>query len=562
MINRSIKHLLPAIAISLFTSNAYGQKEEKHNFDITKNLDIFHSLVRETNMFYVDSIQPEKMIRKGIDAMLYSLDPYTNYIPESDMEDFKFMTTGEYGGIGSMIMARDGGVFISEPYEGMPALTYGLKAGDQILEIDGVSMKDKQVSDASNLLKGEANTKIIIKILPYGETTPKDIEVKRQKIQLSSIPYSGLIDEKKGYIQISQFTDKTGEEFKDAFLKLKNEKGIESLVIDLRENGGGIMEEAIKIVNFFTPRGKEVVSTRGKVKQWDRVYKTTLEPIDTIMPIAILVNKGSASASEILSGALQDMDRAVVMGQRTFGKGLVQTTRNLSYNTTLKVTTAKYYTPSGRCVQAINYAHRNADGSVGAIPDSLTNIFHTANGRTVRDGGGVTPDITLKATESPNILYYLMSDFIIFDYASIYRAKNPTIAPANSFEISDQEYKEFAEYVKSKNFTYDRQSEKVLTQLKDVAKFEGYFDEAKAEFDALEAKLQHNLDHSLETFKEEIKQFLGDEIVKRYYYQRGSAAFLLRFDPEVKSVIELLNEPNKYNETLAPPSEKASKDKI
>ncbi|MGL4993968.1 MAG: S41 family peptidase [Bacteroidales bacterium] len=559
MIKKRIKYLLPAIAISILTSNTYGQNEEKHNFDITKNLDIFHSIVREANLFYVDSIQPEKMISKGIDAMLYSLDPYTNYIPESDMEDFKFMTTGEYGGIGSMIMARNGSIFISEPYEGMPALTYGLKAGDEILEIDGVSMKGKQVSDASNLLKGEANTKITIKILPFGESNPKDIEVKRQKIQLSSIPYSGVMDNNKGYIQISQFTDKTGDEFKEAFLRLKNQHQIESLVIDLRENGGGIMEEAIKVVNLFTPRGREVVSTKGKVKQWDRVYKTTLEPIDTIMPIAILVNKGSASASEILSGALQDMDRAVVMGQRTFGKGLVQTTRNLSYNTTLKVTTAKYYTPSGRCVQAINYANRNADGSVGAIPDSLTNIFYTTNGRSVRDGGGVTPDISLTPTESPNILYYLMSDFIIFDYASMYRAKHPTIVAANSFELSDEEYKEFAEYVKSKNFTYDRQSEKVLTQLKEVAKFEGYFDEAKTEFEALEAKLQHNLDHSLDTFKDEIKQFLGDEIIKRYYYQKGSAEFMLRFDPEVKSALELLNDQSKYKETLSPPSEITTK---
>lgn len=546
-------HIFPTLLLAAIGSGAVAQTADKHNFELTKNLDIFHSLLREADLFYVDSIQPEKMIRKGIDAMLYSLDPYTNYIPEDDMEDFRFMTTGEYGGVGAMIQARNGGIFVAEPYEGMPAVAYGLKAGDQILEIDGTVMKDKQVGDASALLKGEANTKVTLKLLPYGESVPKVIEVTRRKIQLNSVVYAGMVAPKKGYIQISQFTDKTGDEVKEAFLKLKQEQGAESLVIDLRDNGGGIMEEAIKVVNLFTPKGQEVVSTRGKVKQWDRIYKTTLEPLDTIMPIVLMVNSSSASASEILAGSLQDMDRGVVMGQRTFGKGLVQTTRSLSYNGNLKVTTAKYYTPSGRCVQAIDYASRNSDGSVGAIADSLTNLFYTSNGRTVRDGGGIAPDLLLKQEESPNILFYLMNDYLFFDFASEFRQRTASIASAHDFEVSDEEYERFKELVKSRNFTYDRQSEKALTHLKEVAKFEGYFEEAESEFAALEAKLQHNLDHALETFKGEIKRYLGDEIVKRYYYQHGSAAYLLRFDPEAKAAIELLEDGEKYRQILAAP---------
>ncbi len=524
--------------------------QEKHNFETTKNLDIFYNMYKQLDLYYVDSIKPEKLIKTGIDAMLGSLDPYTNFIDEKEMDDFRFLTTGEYGGIGAMVSTVKGKTYISEPYENMPAAKAGLKAGDQIIEIDGKALKGKSINEVSNLLKGLPNTPLKMKFLRGENTKPQEITIIRAKIVVNSIPYYGVIGKNTGYILINSFTDKTGEEFKTAFLDLKNNKKIGSLIIDLRENGGGIMEEAIRIINYFIPKGVEVVSTRGKVKQWDRVYNTTAEPLDTQIPIGLLVNSGSASASEILAGALQDLDRAVIFGERTFGKGLVQTTRPISYNGSLKVTTAKYYTPSGRCVQAIDYSNRNADGSVGKTPDSLSRVFYTKNGRAVRDGGGITPDIIFKEEKMPNIIYYLATENVIFDYATRYANAHATISPAIEFSLSDADYTEFKAFVKGRNFVYDRQSEKALKELKELAKFEGYFDGAQEEFKALEAKLTHDLDRSLDFFGKEIRPLIESEIIKRYHYQKGEIAHAILQDEDAQKAIELLNDPVKYNTIL------------
>ncbi|WP_243349815.1 S41 family peptidase [Parabacteroides sp. FAFU027] len=539
------------IAATLLLSNiaVSGYCDEKHNFDNTKNLDVFYSIYKQLDLFYVDSIKPEKVIRTGINAMLGSLDPYTNYIPEDEMEDFKFITTGEYGGIGSIIGSRNGNIIISEPYENMPAAKAGLKAGDVVLEIDGKSVKGKAINEVSEWLKGQPNTIIKIKY-QRDENKPKEVTVTRSKITVSSVPYYTVVGNNTGYILISSFTDKTGEEFKSAFLDLKNNKKITSLIIDLRGNGGGIMEEAIKVINYFVPKGVEVVSTKGKVKQWDRVYKTPAEPLDTQIPIAVMVNRGSASASEIVSGALQDLDRAVIIGSRTFGKGLVQTTRPISYNGSIKVTTAKYYTPSGRCVQAIDYSNRNPDGSVGKTPDSLTTVFYTKNRRPVRDGGGITPDVTTEEVQIPNIVYYLESDYLLFDYATQYVRKHDKIDIAGKFALTDADFNDFKAFVKSKNFTYDRQSDKALKELKEVAKFEGYYESAEPEFKALEAKLTHDLDKSLNKFSTDIRNMLEIEIAKRYYFQKGEIAQTLKNDKEIKKTLEVINNAQKTSELL------------
>lgn len=541
--------LFISFAVSI---SSYGQDaDNKKYFNINKNIEIFNSILKELDMFYVDSIDVDKTVRTGIDAMLESLDPYTNYISEDMMNDFKFMTTGEYAGIGSIISYKDGKVVINEPYENMPAAKAGLKAGDIILAIDGQDMTKSNTSEVSDKLKGQQGSSLVVRVQRPGSKKPLDITVVRENIHVNSVPYYGIIGKNTGYIALNSFTDKSAEELKNAFLDLKKQ-GITSLAIDLRDNGGGIMEDAIQIVNLFVPKGKVVLSTKGKVKQWDRTYRTTIDPIDTDIPLAILVNKGSASASEILSGSLQDMDRAVIIGNRTFGKGLVQSTRDIPYDGSLKVTTSKYYIPSGRCVQAIDYAHRNEDGSVGRIPDSLTTVFKTANGRSVRDGGGIIPDVTMDEEKSPTISYYLLNQYVIFDYATNWVLKHPKIGSIDQFSISDQDYTEFKEFVKSKNFKYDRLSEKTMNSLKDVMEFEGYMKSASAEFKALEAKLVPDLDRDLETFRPDITKLINLEIAKRYYFKRGESIEELKSDQVAKKAVEILNNTEKYKQILSP----------
>lgn len=544
------------IAGLIFASTVSAAGPGKRDFEVAKNLEIFNALYKELNLFYVDSLDTEKNITTGIAAMLTRLDPYTVYIPESEQEDFRFITTGEYGGIGSLILSRENETYISEPYEGLPAQIAGLKAGDKLVKIDGKTLTGLSSAEVSDRLKGPANTTVKVTVERPGTKEPLTYDIVRKKITLPSVPYYGFVSDSIGYIYLNSFTDKAASEVKTALLELKK-KGMKGLVFDLRGNGGGILDEAVQIVNYFVPKGKEILSTRGKIKQWDRTYKTTQEPIVPELPLVVLVNSNSASASEIVSGSLQDLDRAVILGERTYGKGLVQSTRSLPYNGTLKVTTAKYYIPSGRLIQAIDYSHRNPDGSVGRIPDSLTTAYKTANGRIVRDGGGITPDIvtTGDSTERKgNIAFYLLNDLLFFDFATAYAQQHPTIAPVEEFALTDEEFEAFKSFVKSKSFTYDKQSEKALQELRTIARFEGYLEDAAEEFDALEKKLNHNLDKDLNLAREDIEELLAIEIVKRYYYQKGEIEQSLKSDKETKKAAEILHNPTEYRRILSAPT--------
>ena len=529
------------------------RNSDDRSFRLAKNIDIFSSIVKELEMLYVDTIDADKTIREGIDAMLYSLDPYTEYYPEDDQSELEQMLKNSYGGIGSIITwnAKLKRSMIGEPYEGMPAAKAGLKAGDILMAIDGQDLEGKNNQEISEMLRGQAGTGFRLTVQRPGVEKPLDFELVRRVIELPIIPYYAKLDSGVGYINLSTFSGTPAREFKQAFLDLKKQ-GITSLVIDLRNNGGGLLDEAVDIANYFLPRGKTLVTTRGKIARLNTAYKTLREPIDSDIPLAVLVNSASASASEILAGSLQDLDRAVIVGTRTFGKGLVQTTRLLPYGGTMKLTTAKYYIPSGRCVQAIDYQHRNADGSVGRIPDSLTTVFHTAAGREVRDGGGVTPDVEVKQEKLPNILFYLVSDNLIFDYATQYCLKYETIADAHHFHLTDANYEEFKDMVRKADFKYDQQTEKLLKNLKEMAEFEGYLKDASPEFEALEKKLQHNLDRDLDYFSPQIKEMISIEILKRYYYQRGSIIQQLKDDSDLKAACAVLTDTVRYRKILQP----------
>lgn len=556
---RWIAVLLVAVGTSFFFGFKSG---DNRSFQVAKNLDIFNSIVKELDMFYVDTIDPNKTIRTGIESMLYSLDPYTQYFPEDDQSELEQMLKNTYGGIGSIItwntkLKRS---MIAEPYEHMPAATVGLKAGDILMEIDGKDLAGKNNQEVSEMLRGQVGMSFKLKVQRPGTEQPLEFDIVRRSIQLPFIPYYAMLDNNIGYINLSTFSGNPSKEFKQAFLDLKKQ-GITSLVIDLRNNGGGLLDEAVEIANFFLPRGKTLVTTKGKTKQASNTYKTLREPLDLEIPLAVLVNSATASASEILAGALQDYDRAVVVGNRTFGKGLVQTTRPLPYGGTMKLTTSKYYIPSGRCVQAIDYKHRNEDGSVGRIPDSLTTVFHTAAGREVRDGGGVTPDITVKQDKLPNILFYLVNDNLIFNYATEYCLKHPTIPAPKDFKITDADYADFKAMVQKADFKYDQQTEKILKNLKEMAEFEGYLTDASDEFKALEKKLSHNLERDLDHFSKDIKEMIAVEIIKRYYYQRGSIIQQLKDDKDLKEAVGILTAPEKYKEMLSVPPVKPDEGK-
>ena len=535
-------------------------KEDDRNFQISKNLDIFNSIFKELDMFYVDTVNAEKMIQTGVEGMLSLTDPYTEYYPEEEVSSLKEMTTGKYGGIGAAIRyyeAKDR-IAVVEPTEGMPAAEAGVKAGDIILSVGGKEMvrgdmKPREFSSkVSEALRGEPGTSFVLKVLRplKNDSTVMEFKITRKNIRTNPVPYYGMVKDSIGYLALSSFTENSGKDFKKAFIELK-QKGAKSLIIDLRDNGGGSLSEAVDIVNLYVPKGQEIVVTKGKVRQAQGSYKTQNEPVDTQIPLAVLVNGATASASEIVSGSLQDLDRAVVIGSRTFGKGLVQTIRPLPYNGTLKVTTSKYYIPSGRCIQAIDYAKKNADGSVARTPDSLTTVFHTAAGREVRDGGGIRPDIEVKGDKIPNIVFYLMNDDLIFDYATQYCWDHPTLASVDDFKLTDADYEAFKKLVKSRNFTYDRQSEKMLKSLKEIAEFEGYMTEAAEEFKALEKKLNHNLDRDLDYFAKPIKEYISQEIVTRYFYQRGAAMERLKDDTDLEEAIKVLQNPVRYREILS-----------
>ncbi|RHJ90223.1 S41 family peptidase [Parabacteroides bouchesdurhonensis] len=550
------KRVIGLLALLLLTGTVLPVQAQKDNrFEVSKNLDIFNALVKEVEMFYVDSVDVEKTLRRGIDAMLNGLDPYTEYYPEQEMEGLKLITTGEYGGIGSIIRQRDkdGGVVIAEPFDGMPAALAGLKTGDHILAIDTVDVSKATNDRVSELLKGVPNTKIKLTIQRPGEKKALKFEIVRKQVIVDQVTYYGVRNDSIGYIYLKGFTDKSGQEVRDAFLDLKKNHAIKSLVLDLRDNGGGVLESAVQIVGLFVPKGSEVLSTKGKVKQWDRTYRTSSEPIDTVMPIAVLINGNSASASEIVSGALQDLDRAVLIGQRSFGKGLVQSTRDLPYDGKLKVTMGKYYIPSGRCIQQLDYTHRKADGSVDVIPDSLTSVFYTSHGRPVRDGGGVRPEFEIKEKRIPTIIYYLATDWTLFDFITDWVQKHKTISPAEEFTFTDEDFEAFKQYAKEKNFTYDRQSEKALKNLKEIAGFEGYLEGDSTALQALEAKLTPDLDRDFERNKDEIKKLMAAEIVKRYYYQKGELLQNLKDDDVLDKALEVLSNRELYDKTLSAP---------
>ncbi len=533
--------IITLLLVSSFTFIAFSDKE----FKIAKNLDIFFTLFRELNLFYVDDTDPEELIEAGINGMLKSLDPYTTYIPESEIENFNFMTTGQYGGIGALIRKGGDYTIISEPYRDFPAYKEGLKAGDTIISIDGISTSGKKINDVSEMLKGTPNTSVKLKIKRYGDDGIIEKTLVREKITIKNVPYYGIVDDNIGYIRLSNFTNSASKEAKEALTELKKQD-IESIILDLRGNPGGLLIESVNVANLFVNKEQEIVSTHGKVKQWDNIYKTTQAPVDTLIPLVILVNRGSASASEIVAGSMQDLDRALIIGEKTFGKGLVQTTRPLSYNSQLKVTTAKYYIPSGRCIQAVDYAHRNEDGSVGYIPDSLINEFTTKNGRIVYDGGGITPDVEIKSESLSNITVSLLTKNLIFDYATIFVAENEPVQHIDEFEFTENDYQEFLIFLENKSIDYTTQSYKTLEDLIKTATKEKYFEGAEEEFEALKKKLVHDKNKDLQTFKDEIIQLLAEEIISRYEYQEGRIITSLKQDVQFNKALDILKNKEQY----------------
>jgi carboxyl-terminal processing protease len=536
-------------------------QEKNKDFEISKNLDIFTELYKQLDMNYVDGINPGELMKTGIDAMLGSLDPFTNYIPESQIEDYKLLTTGQYGGIGALIHKQGDYVVISEPYEGFPAQKAGLLPGDRILEVDGKPAIDKDTEAVSTVLKGEAGTTLKLLVERPDVEKPFEVTLKRENITIDNIPYYGMVSDNVGYIKLSGFTQDAGKEVKKAFLELRQKNSLAGIILDLRGNGGGLLNEAVNIVNIFTDKGELVVSTRGKETVRNHSYYTSDKPEDLNMPVVILVDGASASASEIVSGAIQDMDRGVVVGQRTYGKGLVQNVLPLSYNAKVKVTIAKYYIPSGRCIQEIDYSHRDVEGLAHQVPDSLISEFKTKNGRKVFDGGGISPDILMEPEMLSPISVNLLIQYVIFDYANKYAREHESIAAPDKFAISDETYDDFINFVNSDtDFKYTTDSEKTLQLLRRTAEEEAYYDEISGELDQLEQKLMHNKNEDLRTHREEIAEMLKMEIASRYYFQRGRVIASLATDPEVKRAVEVLNNQKNYTSILDGTVTKASID--
>ena len=556
MIKISMKKVLISLLMVLLAAPAFAQIDRDHDFKTAKNMDIFNSIYKNLDLMYVDTLDAEEVVGNGIKAMLGSLDPYTTYYPEEKVNELKNMLTGKYAGVGAVVrynfqLQR---VCISEPYENMPAAEVGLKKGDIILSIDNEDMTNKDVAYVSDHLRGDPGTSFILKVKRPSSGKTLKVKVTRRTIQMPFLPYYGMLEGGFGYINFNSFTDNCAKDVRRAFIDLKKQ-GAKGLVFDLRNNGGGSVSEAVSIINMFLPKGKTVLKMQGKLQRSNKEYKTSVEPVDSVMPMVVLVNGNSASASEIMSGSLQDYDRAIILGTRTYGKGLVQTTMDLPYNGQMKLTTAKYYIPSGRCVQALNYKHAKG-GYVEHVPDSLTKVFYTANGREVRDGGGVKPDVEVKPDSLPNIAFYLAgardSNEVMLNYEVDYIAKHPTIAPAKDFALTDADYDEFKARVLKADFKYDRETEKYLKDLEKLAKFEGYYDDAKPEFEALKKKLSHNVAKDLDYNKEYIKQLLENEIVAAYYFQAGAIQNSLRYDKQIKEAVKLLNSPEEYSKILRP----------
>ena len=543
---KTLLGIFTVIAIAgLVSFNSLGDKY----FEISRNLDIYATLFRELNTHYVDGIDPEALVEESIKAMLQSLDPYTTYIPASMLEAYKTSTTGEYGGIGAIVGRKNGVNTVIMPYEGFPAYQAGLKIGDLIFKIDGNDLKDKSSSDISELLKGNPNTPIKLAVKRFNRKDTFEVVLNRAKITIDNVPYYGLLEDNIGYIRLSDFTTNAGKEVNDALQALKKQ-GAENIILDLRGNPGGLLNEAINVANVFVPKGQEIVSTKGKVTTWDQVYKAPANAVDTVIPLVVLTNSGTASASEIVSGVVQDYDRGVLIGKRTFGKGLVQATRPLPYDAQLKVTTAKYYIPSGRSIQAIDYAKKNEDGSVAKIPDSLMVAYKTRAGRTVYDGGGIAPDIEVEVEYYSHILLSLVNQSIFFDYATKYYYDHPTIVSPSEFKLTDAEYNTFLNWVKEKDFELNGELDVVIKKLEEAAKNEQYYNGISGQLTALKAKVEQVKANYLTEFKKEVKTLLQEDIISRYYLYPGVLEASLNYDPTVTEAISVLNDQTKYNKIL------------
>lgn len=551
------RRLLYLIIMFVVVSPISAQDAKNHNFEVTKNLDVFNYIYKNLDLMYVDTLNPKEVVGTAIKAMLEGLDPYTVYYPENDVKELKMMLTGKYAGIGSLIRYHKKlhRVVIDEPYEGMPAAEAGLKKGDIIISIDDTLMTNKNTSEVSDRLRGDAGTSFVLKVKRPSTGKVMSFKITRRTIKMPAVPYYGMQKDSIGYINLNSFTEDCSKDVRRAFIDLKT-KGARGIVLDLRNNGGGSVSEAVDIVNMFVPKGLTIVSTKGKLKRANSDYVTRLEPIDTVIPVAVLVNEETASASEITSGSLQDLDRGIILGTRTYGKGLVQMPMDVPYNGNLKLTTGKYYIPSGRCIQAINYKHNANGGYTEHIPDSLTHVFYTSKGREVRDGGGIKPDIEVKSDTMPNLVFGLTlsakdTTEVLFDYEAEYCAQHPTVAAPSVFDISDSDYEKFKQRVLKSGFTYDLQSESNLKKLIEIAKFEGYYDDAKNEFKALEVKLSHNLSKDMDLYKDQIKMVMVNDILGYYYYQKGSMEANLRYDKVMKEACRLLKSPKDYNQILS-----------
>jgi len=544
-------NLLIFFLLIIFSANAQKDYNQTKTTRISRNFEIFNSVLRELDLNYVDTLNYEKIVRNGIDFMLNDIDPYTVYIPENQEDDLTMMTSGEYAGIGALIQKNEKGqTVIAEPFEGKPAQKNDVRAGDIILSVDGVSTKDLTVSQVSEKLKGYPNSVIKLKLQRLGVEKPIEKEFLREKIVMEAVSYYAEIQQGTAYILLSDFTDHAAMEVKNALNEMNEKSPLQAVILDLRDNGGGLINEAITILSYFLPKGTTVVTTKGKLSSANRTYKTPVEPIFPNVRLVVLTNSNTASASEIIAGAVQDLDRGVIVGDRTFGKGLVQSVRPVSYGGYLKVTTAKYYIPSGRCIQAIDYSHRTSDGTIVRLPDSLTQVFKTANGRKVRDGGGVTPDSIVTNERKLNIAYYIYAKNLYFDFANSFVQKNPTIAPPADFKLSDEVFDDFVKYLKNKNFTYTNTSEKYFAELKNAAKYDGISEQAQAEFEALQKKLKPDLNTDIQAHKDDIVNLLSSEIVRRYYFQKGEIIFSLQNDKQVDTAIGILNNSLIYNKIL------------
>ncbi len=547
--SRKIK-VLGIVILAFCAFVAFRTPGEKY-FEIAKSLDIFATLFKEVNAYYVDDVNPKKLVETGINEMLNQLDPYTDYIPEEDLEAFSILTTGQYAGVGALIGVVNKKTVITNPYVGFPAERVGIRVGDEIISVDGKNVQGKSTSEVSSVLKGKPNTEVEVEVKRWGQKENLKFKLVREKIKISNITYYGMIDAETAYIKLDEFTPGAGKEVEEALGKLKKQ-GTKRLIIDLRDNPGGSLYEAVNIVNAFISKGKEVVATRGKVPEWNKSYTTLNNPSDTEIPLAILTSGGSASASEIVAGSLQDYDRAILVGQKTFGKGLVQTTRQLAYNAQLKVTTAKYYIPSGRCIQALDYEHRKSDGTVEKFPDSLKREFKTANGRKVFDGAGLDPDVFINSEPYSIALIELVGSGLIFEYASKYCGEHEAPADVRNFRLSDVEYQKFVTWIKEQKFSYDSETDKKAKDLIASAKKERYYDDLQAPLKELKTKMDQNKSTAFLKFKPEVSKILEEEIAFHYRLTKGQIEVSMNRDPEILEAIRILANPTEYKKLLSP----------